>query len=130
MMGHPCHGKLSRLTLSPCCQSDVEFGGRDLSIFEEELVKVAHPKEKQRVWLLLLRLEILSKHWGHLHRRAFLPQPGPLRQRKVTWHSKVRLKDDQSALSTWIIEDQRVERIAPPTCQRKVVCVEGIVIET
>jgi hypothetical protein len=46
--------------LAPMGQSDIQRGGGGLGIREKQLIKIAHSKEQQRVWVIRLGGEPLS----------------------------------------------------------------------
>ena len=68
VIGHAAHGGalLRGLVAVPGGQSEVQLLGRQLGVVVEHLVKVAQAEEEDGVGVLLLHLQILPHHGGHL----------------------------------------------------------------
>ncbi len=62
MKGHACHEHRLPCRLTPARQGDVEQASGFFGVGKEQLVKVAHAVEHQRVWKLRLDAQVLGHH--------------------------------------------------------------------
>ena len=73
-MRHPTHRNGLRVLFVARRQRDLELTRADYGVVEEELVKIAKPKKKQRSGMLSFELPVLLNHWSSIGRGHFLCQ--------------------------------------------------------
>ena len=62
MNRHAAHRNVIAITLASFCQGDAKRCRTGFGIFEEHLVEIAHPVEKQRIRMRLFHREVLRDH--------------------------------------------------------------------